>query len=198
MADRRVTGRAGRLLLLRRLSSAQRAVDLLDRKLRILRAEQARIRREADEDIRAWQAATSALDRAVTRAAILGGRRGLRLAAPPGAATVTLSWLEIMGTRFPSSATIDVVRPDPCGPVTAAAAAAAGESLRAAVRVACSAAARRTVETEISRTRRRLHALTERWIPTCEQALQEIAQRLDEEDRDEMVRRRWAAGRPVR
>ena len=72
-------GRAGRLWLRGRLATAERGLDLLDRKLRILRREQERLRlleRRTGEELRRR---CGDADRWLLRAALLGGQRGLRL-----------------------------------------------------------------------------------------------------------------------
>ncbi|HEX7744817.1 MAG TPA: V-type ATP synthase subunit D, partial [Micromonosporaceae bacterium] len=97
-------GRAGRLWLMARLHAGRLAVDLLDRKLRILRLEQERFRLRASQTGREWQTSWRTADRWGARAAVLGGRRELRLAAPAAATDVKVTWASVMGVRYPAEA----------------------------------------------------------------------------------------------
>lgn len=190
-------GRAGRLWLLRRLATARLAADLLDRKLRILHGEQDRLRALARDTGAAWRAAWRAADVWGARVALLGGRRELRLAAAPSPSEVAVEWTVVMGLRYPAKATC---RPatSPAGargPGTAAtveAAAAYRKALDAAMAHAAAANAYRAVSAEVAATRRRRRALTQRWIPRLENALRDLAQRLEETESAEGVRTRWA------
>jgi V/A-type H+-transporting ATPase subunit D len=189
-------GRAGRLWLQRRLSTARLAADLLDRKLRILRTEQARLAARSQDTEAAWDRAGRAADVWGLRAALLGGRRELRLAAV-SAATVEITWSAVMGLRYPAAVTCQI--PDqPAGgrePGTSAvieAATAYRVALRAATDHAAARAALRAVDAEVAATRRRWRAVTQRWIPRLEGTLRELSQRLDEAERAEGVRRLWA------
>jgi V/A-type H+-transporting ATPase subunit D len=75
------------------------------------------------------------------------------------------------------------------------AAAAYRDALAAAAAHAAAAAAGRILAAEIAATRRRLHAVTDRWVPRLEDALRERVHRLAEDELAETVRLRWAAGR---
>ena len=77
----------------------------------------------------------------------------------------------------------------------AEATAAHRRALQAAVQHAASSAACRILETETRETRRRLHAIADRWIPRLESELWTLVERLDEAERAEAVQLRWAAGR---
>src|SRR4051794_8304797 len=94
-------GRAGRLWLRRRLDTARRGVGLLDRKLRILRGEQERLRLLAERTGADWEAACADADAWLARAAVLGGQREIRLAAAPPQTEVEISWGSVMGARYP-------------------------------------------------------------------------------------------------
>lgn len=197
MAELRVPpGRAGRLWLRRRLGTARLAADLLDRKLRILRGEQARLAALARDSGAVWEAAWRAADSWGLRAAMLGGRRELRLGAS-SPAEVDIAWGTVMGLRYPAVATCRV--PDaPAGghePGTAAvveAAAAYRTALRAGAEHAAASAALRAVDAEVAATRRRWRAVQQRWIPRLEAALLDLGQRLEEAERAEGVRQRWS------
>jgi V/A-type H+-transporting ATPase subunit D len=197
MAELRVPpGRAGRLWLLGRLRTARLAADLLDRKLRILRAEQARLATRARDTGNAWDTAWREADTWGLRTALLGGRRELRLGSGP-AATAEITWSTVMGLRYPVAVTCRIPDTTVGGrePGTAAAveaAAAFGAALRAAADHAAASAALRAVDAEVAATRRRWRSVTQRWIPQLDTALLKLGQQLEEAERAEGVRRRWA------
>jgi vacuolar-type H+-ATPase subunit D/Vma8 len=174
---------------------------LLDRKLNVLRSEQARLRDEDGRAERQWTEAYAVAQLWLRRSAMLGGEREIRMAAASSPATVELSWRGIMGVRCP--AVERTVAPDPatsaqCPPGTAAlpiAAAAYATALDAAARRAAAAAALAAVSAEVTLTAQRLHAISDRWIPRLEAARDVVARRLDEAERDETIRLRWAAAR---
>lgn len=193
-------GRAGRLWLLHRLRTGRLAADLLDRKLRILRTEQERFEGLAERTGAAWRDSWRRADRWGLRGAVLGGQRELRLAAAARPAQVAVTWSHVMGIRYPVEATCTVPEspPDARGPGTAALVAAT-DAYRAAVEAAAAHAAadtaRRVLAAEIATTRRRLHAITDRWLPRLETALAERTRQLEENELAETARLRWAAGR---
>jgi V/A-type H+/Na+-transporting ATPase subunit D len=200
MADlRRVPpGRAGRLWLRGRLDTARRGVALLDRKLRILRAEQDRLRLLAERTEAEWQVCCRNAQAWLTRAAMLGGEREIRLGTPAPAAEVDLVWGTVMWARYPVQAVCRPAEPTATdrAPGTAALADAADAyraALRAGVAHAAALEGRRVVDTEVVETRRRLRALSDRWIPRLEAALAQLTRQLDENERADAVRMRWAA-----
>jgi V/A-type H+-transporting ATPase subunit D len=202
MADvRRVPpGRAGRLWLERRLYTARRGVELLDRKLRILRGERDRFRLLADETGAAWRERCGEAETWLLRGALLGGQREVRLATGPALAEVSLGWSTVMGVRYPAEATCTQPEPSaaaraPGNAALAQAVVAYRAALDAAVRHAAADAAFRIVDAEVVEVRRRLHAIADRWVPRVDTALQDLTQRLEELERAETVRLRWAAGR---
>jgi vacuolar-type H+-ATPase subunit D/Vma8 len=67
-----------------------------------------------------------------------------------------------------------------------------GELLEAAVQHAVAEAAARVLAAEESATRRRLRAVTERWIPLLTSALAEARQVLEQQEREDDIRLRWA------
>lgn len=193
-------GRAGRIWVRRRLATAQRAAQLLDRKLQVLRSEQARLR---DEDARAerlWTEANAEAQRWLLRSAVLGGEREIRMAAAPPV-VVEVSWPTVMGTRYP--AVERITAPDPVAgssrsPGTSAVhltASAFTRALDAAVRRAAASGALAAVTAEVTRTAQRLHAIDDRWVPRLEAAREAVSRRLDEAERDETIRLRWATAR---
>lgn len=190
-------GRAGKLWLDRRLRTGQAAADLLDRKLRILTERQRELTGLAERTSAQWRAAWQEADRWDRRGAATGGRRELRLAAPAELARVTVDWVDQMGVRYPAAArcTPPGPAPDDRLPGTAAlvaAAAAYRTALAAAAEAAAAAAAATAVATELDRTRRRLHAINDRWLPRLEAALRERSAALAEQELAETVRLRWA------
>lgn len=186
-------GRAGRSWLRRRLATAERGREQIDRKLRILFPEQQRLRILAERQRADWVAACGEADRWLLRAALLGGQDGIRDASTLQPVTVEVRWSTAMGLSYPSGADLSPARDDVALPVANAAigpaAAAVRRALEAGVRTAAAEEAVRRLDAEIAVTRRRLRALDKRWLPrlraelvilelTLEQAEQEDAQRL--------------------
>lgn len=199
-------GRAGRLWVRERLATADRASNLLDRKLRVLRTEQLRLREQDEQARQDWIEARGEAQRWLVRSAVLGGEREVRMAAATELATVELNWPAVMGVRYPVlerfTAPGAAATPRPPGtsalPVTVAAYARA---LEAAARRAATSAALSIVSAEVKATARRLRAISHRWIPRLEAARDAVDRRLDENERDETTRLRWAAARrggPIR
>jgi V/A-type H+-transporting ATPase subunit D len=190
-------GRAGRLWLRDRLQIAQRGLELLDRKLRILRREQERLSLLGQRTGGGWERAHREAETWLLRAALLGGQRGLRLSSGGPPAEVAIAWRDTMGIRYPAEATCDIAEePSPPLPGTAAlgpAAAAHRAALRAAVQHAAVAAATRTVADEIAATSQRLRAIEDRWIPRLRATLAEVELALDESEQADAARLRRAA-----
>jgi V/A-type H+-transporting ATPase subunit D len=192
-------GRAGRIWLRGRLATARRAADLLDRKLRVLRAEQETARqRERDAEAH-WTRSYRDADRWLLRAVLLGGERQLRLDASAQPAQLNLRWVSTMGAVHPVEVDCRPARwPDDAIPDTAAlveAAAAYRDAVCAAAAHAAAVATRAALDREASLTRRRLRAVSDRRIPALERALRERSTGLAESERAELVRLRWASGR---
>ncbi|RZU53388.1 V/A-type H+-transporting ATPase subunit D [Krasilnikovia cinnamomea] len=190
-------GRAGALVLRRRLAAADSAADLLRRKLAMLSAERDRLLRLADESAKRWHHRAMEAQRWLDRAGALGGDRGLRLAALPPSATASYTWTNLMGLRYPTA--VECVlpdrHPDDVSPGSSALVCAEA-AVRAAVPAGAEyAAARRAVdvvERETALTRQRLRALEHRWIPRLGAALAVAQAQLDELENADAVRRRWA------
>jgi V/A-type H+/Na+-transporting ATPase subunit D len=193
-------GRAGRIWLIGRLRLGRRAADLLDRKLSILRTEQLRLRRRADLAAARWQDCWREADQWGLRNALMGTAREIRLCAPAGQAHVAITWSATMGVRYPSAAGCEfphvssLDRAPGTGAVVEAQRAfqAAVES---AVETAAANAAVAIVDEEVTATRRRLRAINDRWLPRLESALATLNHDLDENEREENFRLRWAADR---
>jgi len=193
-------GRAGRLWLQSRLQTAHLAADLLERKLRGLRIEQARLAGQSRETARRWAESWQVADLWAARAALLGGWGEMRLSSPASTAQVSITWRLLMGVRCPQGVQCQLPDLDPGerGPGNAATVQAMA-ALREAVQAAADAAAVRTalrvVDAEVAATRRRLRAITNRRIPALTATLQARLRELDENERMETVRLRWAAER---
>lgn len=187
-------GRAGRLWLDGRLAVARRGADLLDRKLRILRAELAVRQSAANRAEADWARCRAEADRWLIRAGLLAGQRALRLAASGQPAQIEISYTVTMGVRHPVDATCVIPPPDGgAGPALTGARQAHGAALTAAVRYAAAAEALRLIEAETVATRYRLRAVRDRWIPRLEQALTEVTAAIEEQELADAARLRRAA-----
>jgi V/A-type H+-transporting ATPase subunit D len=199
MPDLRVPpGRAGRLWLRHRLAVAERGVALLEQKLRLLRAELDRLRARLERTEQLWAARATEADTWGLRAGVAGGRRAFRLAQPGELAEVHVHWTAIMGVHYPDQ--VDVVPPDEHADdliVGNAALLRARKAYRlaleAAARHAATNAAAEIVDAEVITTRQRQRALRRHWIPRLRRALDDVELALEEQERAEAVRRRWAA-----
>lgn len=190
-------GRGGRLWLQARLATAHRASGLLDVKLRLLRREQQEREALVATTEQTWRQACAEADRWLLRAAAVGGQRALR-SQDGGAAEVDVRWGAVMGVRYPVSAEclypadVEAVAGTAAVPLAKAACRAA---LQAGVAHAAARAAAAVVAAEIATTRSRLRAVEDRWAPALEQALQALELSLDEQERADALRLRWAAAR---
>jgi V/A-type H+-transporting ATPase subunit D len=186
-------GRAGRIWLVRRLGTARRGADLLDRKVRVLEGELTRLQAAASQTAADWDRCQADAHVWLLRAALLGGERAMRLADDGQAADVTISYETTMGIRYPRQATCSI--PPAAGwdgPVVARAREAHRAALAAAARHAAATAAVRVVDDEVRTTRYRLRAVQDRWIPRLEQALADVTFSLEEQERADTARLRLA------
>jgi V/A-type H+-transporting ATPase subunit D len=195
-------GRTGRLWLRERLVVAERAADVLEQKRRVLRALSVRLRRQAEETRGTWEDACRLAETWQLRAALVGGEDQVQaassyLAGPPEARIV---WRSTMGLAYPADA--ECLLPDTAslgGVAETAALRYAADAHRAALLAAVAhGAAQRAadlVTNELDATTRRLRAIERRWIPRLETALREVGRRLDEREREDAVRARWAQQR---
>ncbi len=195
MADLRrlPPGRAGRIWLSHRRAIAERGVDLLDRKLRILRAEQQRFHLIEQRAREGWERAAALAQVWLVRAAFLGGQRDLRLSTPQGTVEAQVTWSGVMGVRYPSAVRCEfpVVEPGARAPSGAALDRAIElhrEAVRLAAAHAAAVAACTTIDAEVAEVKRRFTALTDRWLPRLEAARQELEARLEENERSEISR----------
>ena len=192
-------GRAGRMWLGRRLAVAERGADLLEQKLRILVAEEQSFALLAERTQGEWEASVRDLERWMLRAALLSGERGWRLACDGEHAQAEIEWRQTMGVRYPARSSCRMPLRDPSDPAPANtalvhAATAAERAVRAGVDQAVAVTALIAVRAEIVSTRRQLRAVRDRWTPRLESARRALTLALDDQEHDEGVRLRWAAG----
>lgn len=192
-------GRAGRLWIQGRLDVARRAADLLDRKERLLRAEEQRLGGLRSLTEAAWTAACRQAESWTARAVLVGERADLHRPGEP--ATAEIVWRNSMGLTYPSEAACRHPAPPAvrsANPALPFAVAANRQAVEAAVRHAAAQYAHAQVADELVATRRRRRAITERWIPDLEAALVRLVSRLEELEREEHVRIRWAQRHAVK
>jgi V/A-type H+-transporting ATPase subunit D len=182
--------------LRRRLATAGRGREQLDRKLRILVPELQRRHLHAERARADWVAACAEARTWLLRAVLLGGEDAVRGAVADRPAEVDISWATTMGLSFPAG--VRVTLPDAAW-ATPAANAAVGPAARAfatALRAGAASAAAdeavRRVQAEIEVTRRRVRALDKRWLPFLESALAERELVLEQAEQEDGARLRRA------
>lgn len=193
-------GRAGRLWLAQRLDVARRGVEVLDQKRQTLLREQQRLTGVLAAATLEWESKACAATEWNDRALAIAGERRLRLAGSPtfGRCEVSVEWRNALGTVFPAGAS---VCPGPSqdlvalggGSVVALAAQAHADATVAAAHYAAARAAHEAIEAELAATARRQRAIERRWIPEHEAELRRIALTLDEREREDITRVKWAA-----
>jgi V/A-type H+-transporting ATPase subunit D len=195
-------GRAGRIWLLDRLRTAERAVELLDHKLTLLRTWERQAQRASEQAEAAWTEQCRQAETWQTRALMLGGQRALRVvgAAPP--AEVRVGWRTSMGLHVPSEGGCRFTDPPATSPTPSStalvlAAEAHRAALTSAVQSAVARAALAAVRSEIALTSRRRRAIQNSRIPTLTRCLATIEMALDELERGDAARLRWAARRDI-
>lgn len=190
-------GRAGRNWVRRRLATAERGREQIDRKLRILLPEQQRLRIQASRQRADWVSACAEASTWLVRAALLGGQDGLRSARTLQPAGVQLQWTTSMGLSYPSGA--EVTQPPSNGTLPSGNAAitpaanAYRVALLAGVRTAAAEEAVRRLDAEIAVTRRRLRALDKRWLPRLRDELVRLDLALEQAEQEDTLRLRRAA-----
>jgi V/A-type H+-transporting ATPase subunit D len=194
-------GRAGQLWLAHRREVARRAVDLLDQKLRILRSERLRRSLVEERTRAAWAAAVRDADAWQLRLAQLGAQRALRLGRSSEPAGVEVRWDQVVGVRYPAHVVVHEPA-DTEGPDGPGGSAVLTETRRrmavavaAAAQQAAALAALRTLEAQEAATRRRLRSIRTRYLPRLEATLRDVEVALEEDERSDILRLRWAAGR---
>jgi V/A-type H+/Na+-transporting ATPase subunit D len=190
-------GRTGRLWLRHRLDTASRGAALLEQKVRGLRDEQSRLAQRARCSGEEWAKQAQEAQSWLLRAALVGGQPAIRLAGMNEPAAVTITWTTAMGVRYPSDAVCTLPPADsPSLPGSMAiirAAQAHRLALDVAVRHAVAIAAERVVGAEVTATSHRVRSLRQHWIPRLQEALARAELELEEQERAEGVRHRWAA-----
>jgi V/A-type H+/Na+-transporting ATPase subunit D len=191
------TGRSGRQRLVHQVEMARRGAGLLDRKQRVLGGELARLRLRARRTREEWQQAASEAQRWLARSHTLDGAERIAAVASPSPAVVRVTWQAAMGVLYPDAADV----------VLAPAARTAGSSaltltrqthqraLAAAAALAAAERAHAEVARELESTRLRRRAIERRLLPRLEGELRRLTMQLDELDREENVRLRWASSR---
>ncbi|MEI5525556.1 V-type ATP synthase subunit D [Streptomyces brasiliscabiei] len=194
-------GRAGRLRLRHSLDVAERGAQLLEQKLRVLRAEHARLLDESEAAARTWGELLSDAERWALRGLLIGGEQALdRAVVGIEAAEAEVSWTTSMGVAHPAVASVSVPSRPPTATAPANTALVHAEAGYArAVRAAAAYAAARTaaelVGAEVVRTRHRVRALRRHWIPRLRDSLTRADLVLEQTEHEDGVRRRWAADR---
>ncbi len=173
---------------------------MLDEKRRALLAERTRLVPLLEVARGEWERAASEADVWRDRAAVLSGARQLRLAQQyrGASASIVVSWRGVLGVRVPEEP--QVVPGDAGSSLRiggSAALAAARDShamaLHAAARSAALQLALDRISAELDATTRRLRAIEHRWIPAHERALETLDLALDESEREDAARTRWAS-----
>jgi V/A-type H+/Na+-transporting ATPase subunit D len=192
-------GRAGRLWLVHRIDAGGRGEDVLEQKRRALAREEVRLRGEVELAAAEWRRAAAAARHWLRRAALLGGERSLAVARfyAAGEAEVEIDWRNTLGVVHPAEvrvvpATKRIVAHSGTLALEPAAEAHRG-AVAAAARHAAVSSSHRLIAAELALTARRLRTIERRWLPEHRRALQELELRLDEEEREESGRIRWAA-----
>lgn len=184
-------GRAGRLWLERRLVSARRGAELLDRKLRLLLQEERRCAARVESSRQAWEAACGEARYWGLLAAALGDETG-PAAGAPAAADVEVEWASVLGVTYPARVryeppVVDGTLIDPTGALPPARA-AYRRAAEAAARHAAATASAAVLGAEVTATRQRLRAIEDRWVPALEDALARLRTTLAEEETSDAAR----------
>ncbi|MBS2965893.1 hypothetical protein KGA66_22785 [Actinocrinis puniceicyclus] len=195
-------GRAGRLHLRRKLTTAERGAGLLERKLHALLPQQQARRRAAEESLRAWREAAAEADAWLGRALAAVGDDGLRLALPGAAAGVSVRAASSMGVRYPDEVVCDLPgelpEADPGSAALVCARTAHVRAVRAAAQAAVDQGALRALDAAVTTTRRQIRVLRRHWIPALRAAHERLEFVLEQSDFEDGVRRRHAASRSSR
>jgi V/A-type H+/Na+-transporting ATPase subunit D len=200
MRLRHPPGRAGRLWLSHRLAVAQRGVDLLDKKRRVLSQEERRLRVLSRETAAEWDRDAREAQVWMNRAAIMAGEEKLTmLAAQHPAASVAIRWRSSMGVVFAAETEVQLgaVPGDPSGGSAAAdlAVSAYRRAVGSAVKEAAASSALKRISRERDLTARRQRAVERRWVPALAEALARLDGVLDEMEREEATRALWVRTR---
>ena len=192
-------GRAGRLWLVRRLEIARRGVEVLDQKRQTLLREQQRLSEGLARSSRTWERKAREAIEWNDRALAISGERRLRIAGgrAAGRGEVEVEWRNALGALFPARASVRLgLAPDFValggGSAIALSARAHADAVTAAADYAAARAAYEAITAELTATTRRQRAIERRWIPEHEAALHRIELELDEREREDIARVKWA------
>jgi len=192
-------GRAGQVWLRRRLETARRGIDILSRKQRLLAVERERREPTAADTRAAWIDACQQAEVWCSRALRIGHEHQIPLVSAhlESPATVTIDWQNVMAVAIPENARCrfpDLTLASASGGSSATDRAV--QALAVAVeRAADHAALQRAlanIDQELVQTRRRLRLLERRRLPQLERALRESRERLEQSEREDTLRLRWA------
>jgi len=193
-------GRAGILLLRRRLAVAEAGAALLTRKLFVLGVEAERLDARVRDTERSWHAAAATAQQLLDLAGRLGGDRAIRLAALPPETHLDVHCTTLMGLTYPEGVGCELP-PRPPDAMAAAGATlllaerAVREAVPAAARHAAGVQAADTVRREVDLTRQRLRALQHHLIPALRETLARQLRQVEEIEAADAVLRRWAVQR---
>lgn len=194
-SERTAQGRAAGIRLERRLSTARHGAELLDRKQHILSEELERLQLHADATGRDWT--DSAKEAAVwlARTSALDGQARLEQASPAEPTVVDIELGGSLGVVHPVDARCHPAPAPPHGGSSALsyAVTAHGTALSCAVRHAAVQRAVLILTAELTSTRARARSIENRWIPQLEAELTTIRRRLEDQEREESLRVRWAS-----
>ncbi|MFE3644164.1 V-type ATP synthase subunit D [Streptomyces sp. NPDC059169] len=191
-------GRAGRLRLQYRLDTALRGAELLERKLHTLLGRVQVFEQREAAARREWTRLLAEAETRLLRGLLLSGEQALVQATPAARAEVTVEWSTAMGLRHPTGAVCvpaqrSADEPTPRNTALLQSERAYREALRAGAELAAARAAARLISAEANRTRQRVRALRRHWIPLLTQQLAATELALEQAEREDNVRRRWAA-----
>lgn len=190
-------GRAGKVRVERRLTTALHGARLLDRKQHILADELERLQLLAELARAEWEELAAEAALWLRRSAALDGSGHVEAAAPVEPARVQLRWGSAMGVLYPEDPGCRLPAAPRTGGSSALSYAAAfhRSALEAGVRYAAVQRAELLLAAELAATRTRQRAVENRWIPRLENELQDIRRQLDAQELEESLRLRWAADR---
>jgi V/A-type H+-transporting ATPase subunit D len=186
----------------RRLEIARTGAQVLEEKRRALLRELGRIEPLVAEARDDWERSAREAAEWLDRAAVLSGGRRLRLALQHCGTTADLDvrWRNALGVVYPEDPELIVNEAEGVSGIGGSAAlpiavAAHRRALGAAVRYSVIQGAQDRISAELAATGRRLRAIEKRWIPSHEEALYALDLAMDEAEREDAIRTRWAVRR---
>lgn len=192
-------GRAGQVWIRRRLETARRGIDILSRKQRLLAVERERREPEAEAARKAWIEACAEAELWCARALRIGHEHQISIvAAHLGApASLTVEWHNVMAVSIPAGPRCefpDLARASASGGSSATdrAVSALAHAVERAAAHATVQRALANIDAELLQTRRRLRLLERRRLPQLERALRASRERLEQNEREDTLRLRWA------